>query len=321
MPPKAATATKLDFEDAAVIERLEDLCQTLLKVKKHKSEGTEKQLSAMCKSRVKAVPHNLRCILGSAAELVSVVGQSHKIDQSWVPKPEEIEELFAAAPDFDLEAEIMLPEDSIRWFLFDHETSAKESPAPSTPASFSFIRKSISKDAATPKETSAAKDCPKPKQKAKPTAPATEEYSPIHKPKEPAPPTFHLSTAGKKKPDAARPAKKAKTSTTEPEPKKGILKKISSVAEPRTRCQHSRARSAALSDAEHEEEDGDSESCPPARTIKVDKGKKCARAPSAPSSNALPFTLSSFSIINFHFSFHQLLPASPSIIAISFSLD
>ncbi|THU89244.1 hypothetical protein K435DRAFT_865506 [Dendrothele bispora CBS 962.96] len=313
MPPKTATATKLDFEDAAVIERIEDLRKTLLKVKKHESKGTEvsygtfrgyekhvallKQLSAMCKARAKAVPHNLRCILGSAAELASVVGQSRKIDQSWVPEPEEIEELFAAAPDFDLEAEITLPEDS------DGETSAKESPAPSRPDSFHFVRKSMSKDAAIPKETPASKDRPKPKQKAKPTAPAIEEYSPIRKPKEPAPPTFQKprgvkrqmeveisttpeSTAGKKKPEAARPAKKAKTSTTEPEPKKGILKKTTAAAEPRTRRQHSRAQSTAPSEVEHEEEDGDSESRPPARTIKKDKGKKRARAPSAPPSNA-----------------------------------
>ncbi|THU78259.1 hypothetical protein K435DRAFT_876827, partial [Dendrothele bispora CBS 962.96] len=184
MAPKTATATKLDFDDAAVIERLEDLRQTLLKVKKHESEGTEKQLSAMCKSRVKAVPHHLRCLLGSAAELASVVGKTRKIDQTWVPEPEEIEELFNADPDFDLEAEITLPEDS------DGETSAKESPAPSTPDSFHFVRKSMSKDAATPKETPAAKDYPKPKQKAKSTAPVIEEYSPIRKPKEPAPLTF-----------------------------------------------------------------------------------------------------------------------------------
>ncbi|THU77158.1 hypothetical protein K435DRAFT_812708, partial [Dendrothele bispora CBS 962.96] len=227
----------------------------------------------------------------------SVVGKTRKIDQTWVPEPEEIEELFNADPDFDLEAEITLPEDS------DGETSAKESPAPSTPDSFHFVRKSMSKDAATPKETPAAKDYPKPKQKAKSTAPVIEEYSPIRKPKEPAPLTFQKprgvkrqmeveilttpeSTAGKKKTDTARPAKKAKTSDTVNEPKKGILKKTSIATEPRTRRQHSRARSAAPSDAGHEEEDGDSESRPPAWTIKVDKGKKRARAPSAPPSNA-----------------------------------
>ncbi|THU86683.1 hypothetical protein K435DRAFT_804903 [Dendrothele bispora CBS 962.96] len=153
----------------------------------------------------------------------------------------------------------------------------------------------MSKDAATPKETPAAKDYPKPKQKAKSTAPVIEEYSPIRKPKEPAPLTFQKprgvkrqmeveisttpeSTAGKKKPEAARPAKKAKTSTTEPEPKKGILKKTSTVAEPRTRRQHSRARSAAPSEAEQEEED-EEESRSAARTIKLKKGKNRARTP------------------------------------------
>ncbi|THU97814.1 hypothetical protein K435DRAFT_857267 [Dendrothele bispora CBS 962.96] len=323
MPPKTATATKLDFDDAAVIERLEDLRKTLLKVKEHESGGTEvsyvtfrafekhmallpldsspKQLSAMCKSRVKAVPHNLRCLLGSAAELASVVGKTRKIDQSWVPEPEEIEELFNADPDFDLEAEITLPNES------DGETSARESPAPSTPDSFHFIRRSAAKAMASSKEASPdEKDRPKPKKKPKPTSSTIEEYSPIRQTSKQAPPTFQKprgvkrqmeveilttpeSTSGNnknKKSDTARPAKRAKTSTTATEPKKGILKKTSTVTEPRTRRQHSRARSAAPSNAEHEGEDGDSESRPSARAIKVDKGKKRARAPSAPPSNA-----------------------------------
>ncbi|THU87936.1 hypothetical protein K435DRAFT_803910 [Dendrothele bispora CBS 962.96] len=304
MAPK--TTTKIDFEDSAVIDRLEELRKILVKVKEHESGGTEvsyvtfrgfeknlallKQIPAMCKARAKAVPHNIRCLLGSAAELVSVVGKTRKIDQTWVPEPEKIEELFNADSNFDLETEITLPDDS------DGETSAKESPAPSMPDSFHFIRKSMSKDAATPKETPATKDRPKPKQKAKSTAPAIEEYSPIRKPKEPAPQTFQKprgvkhqmeveisttpeSTAGKKKPEAARPAKKAKTSTTEPEPKKGILKKTTAVAEPHTRHQHSRAQSTALSEVGQEEEDDDSESRSTARTIKLKKGKNRARTP------------------------------------------
>ncbi|THU87504.1 hypothetical protein K435DRAFT_804247 [Dendrothele bispora CBS 962.96] len=252
----------------------------------------------MCKARAKAVPHNIRCLLGAAAELVSVVGETRKIDQTWVPEPDEIEELLNADPNFDLEAEITLPDDS------DGETSAKESPAPSTPDSFHFIRRSTAKAMASPKEaTPVDKDRPQPKKKSKPSTSTIEEYSPVRQTSKQAPPTFQKprgvkrqmeveilttpeSTAGKKKTDTARPAKKAKTSDTVNEPKKGILKKSSTVTEPRTRRQHSRARSAALSDAGHEEEDGDSESRPPARTIKVDKGKKRARAPSALPSNA-----------------------------------
>ncbi|THU94965.1 hypothetical protein K435DRAFT_860042 [Dendrothele bispora CBS 962.96] len=314
MPPKTATATKLDFEDSAVINKIEELRKILVKVKDHESEGTEvsyvtfrgfeknvallKQISAMCRARAKAVPHHIRCLFGSAAELVSVVAATRKIDQTWVPEPEEIEELLNADPNFDLEAEITLPEES------DGETSAKESPAPSTPDSFHFIRRSAAKAMASSKEASPdEKDRPQPKKKSKPSTSTIEEYSPVRQTSKQAPPTFQKprgvkrqmeveilttpeSTTGKKKTDTARPAKKAKTSDTVNEPKKGILKKSSTVTEPRTRRQHSRARSAALSDAGHEEEDGDSESRPPARTIKVDKGKKRARAPSAPPSNA-----------------------------------
>ncbi|THU77213.1 hypothetical protein K435DRAFT_878132 [Dendrothele bispora CBS 962.96] len=306
MPPKNATATKLDFENAAVINKIEELRQILVKVKVHESEGTEvsyvtfrgfeknlallKQISAMCKARAKAVPHNIRCLLGAAAELVSVVGETRKIDQTWVPEPEEIEELLNANPNFDLEAEITLPDDS------DGETSAKESPAPSTPDSFHFIRRSTAKAMASSKEASPdEKDRPKPKKKSKPATSNIEEYSPIRQTSKQAPPTFQKprgvkrqmeveilttpeSTAGKKKPEAARPAKKAKTSTTEPEPKKGILKKTSTVAEPRTRRQHSRARSTAPSEAGQEEEDED-ESRSTARTIKLKKGKNRARTP------------------------------------------
>ncbi|THU81939.1 hypothetical protein K435DRAFT_872815 [Dendrothele bispora CBS 962.96] len=314
MPPKTATATKLDFEDSAVINKIEELRKILVKVKDHESEGTEvsyvtfrgfeknvallKQISAMCRARAKAVPHHIRCLFGSAAELVSVVGQTRKIDQSWVPEPEEIEELLNADPNFDLEAEITLPEES------DGETSAKGSPAPSTPDSFHFIRRSAAKAMESSKEASPdEKDRPQPKRKSKPATSTIEEYSPVRQTSKQAPPTFQKprgvkrqmeveilttpeSTAGKKKTDAARPAKRAKTSDTVNEPKKGILKKTSTVAEPRTRRQHSRAQSTAPSEVEHEEEDGDSDSRPPARTGKKDKGKKRARAPSAPPSTA-----------------------------------
>ncbi|THU81662.1 hypothetical protein K435DRAFT_808889 [Dendrothele bispora CBS 962.96] len=196
--------------------------------------------------------------------------------------------------DFDLDNAITLPEDS------DNETSGAASPTPGTPDSFHFVRRPAAKAMASSKDASSAeKDCPKPKQKSRPTAPVAEDYSPVRQTSKQALPaaqkprgvkrqleveikTTPESTSGNnsnKKTDTARPAKKAKTSDTTTEPKKGILKKTNAAAEPRTRRQHSRAQSTAPSEAGHEEEDDNSESHPTARTIKLKKGKNRARTP------------------------------------------
>ncbi|THU76931.1 hypothetical protein K435DRAFT_878549 [Dendrothele bispora CBS 962.96] len=310
MAPKTATTTKINFKDSAVIDRLEELRKLLVKVKKDEAGGKVsfatfrgyekqvpflKQLFATVRPKDAAVPANIRCLVGLAAELADFVGRIRELDQPWLLSETLREALMEVDDDFDLDNEITLPEDS------DDETSGAASPTPGTPDSFHFIRPSTAKAMSSSKDASSAeKDRPKPKQKAKPTASAVEEYSPVRQTSKQALPatqkprgvkrqleveikTTPESTSGNnssknKKSDAARPAKKAKTSTTTTKPKKGILKKTSTVAEPRTRRQHSRARSAAPSDAEQEEED-EEESCTPARTIKINKGKNRARTP------------------------------------------
>ncbi|THU86856.1 hypothetical protein K435DRAFT_867845 [Dendrothele bispora CBS 962.96] len=295
MAPKTATATKINFKDSAVIDRLEELRKLLVKVKKDEAGGKVgfatfrgyekqvpflKQLCAAVKPKDAAVPGNIRCLVGLAAELADFVGKIRDLDQPWLPS-ETLREALMEADD-------------------DGETSGAASPTPGTPDSFHFIRRSTAKAMSSPKDASPAeKDRPKPKQKAKSTTSTVEEYSPVRQTSKQVPPAVQKprgvkrqlevaitmtpeSTSGNnknKKSDAARPAKKAKTSTTATEPKKGILKKTTALAEPRTRHQHSRAQSAAPSEVGHEEEDDDSDSRPPARTIKVKKGKNRARTP------------------------------------------
>ncbi|THU77051.1 hypothetical protein K435DRAFT_878345 [Dendrothele bispora CBS 962.96] len=309
MAPKSATATKIDFNDSAVIDKLEELRKVLVKVQKDETSakvsfialrGYEKQvpflkqLFATVKPKNAAIPANIRCLVGLAAELADFVGKTRDLDQPWLPSESTRQALMEVDDDFDLDNEITLPEDS------DDETSGAASPTPGTPDSFHFIRRSTAKAMSSSKDASSAeKDRPKPKQKAKPTSSTVEEYSPVRQTSKQAPPavqkprgvkrqmeveitTTPESTSGKKsnkKTDTARPAKKAKTSNTTTEPKKGILKNTAVVAEPRTRRQHERAQSTAPSEADHEREDRDSESRPPARTIKVNKGKNRARTP------------------------------------------
>ncbi|THU77413.1 hypothetical protein K435DRAFT_812479 [Dendrothele bispora CBS 962.96] len=309
MAPKTATATKIDFNDAAVIDKLEELRKALVKVKAHETAGEKvsyatfrgyeksvpllKQLFATVRPKDAAIPANIRCLVGLAAELADFVGRIRELDQPWLPSETLREALMEVDDDFDLDNEITLPEDS------DDETSGAASPIPGTPDSFHFIRRTTTKAMSSPKDASSdEKDRPKPKQKAKPTSSTVEEYSPVRQTSKQAPPAVQKprgvkrqleveiattleSTSGNnknKKTEAARSAKKAKTSTTNAEPKKGILKKTAAAVEPRTRRQHSRAQSAAPSEAAADDDDGDSESRPPARTIKLNKGKNRARA-------------------------------------------
>ncbi|THU87961.1 hypothetical protein K435DRAFT_866759 [Dendrothele bispora CBS 962.96] len=327
MAPKTATATKINFKDSAVIDRLEELRKLLVKVKKDEAGGKVgfatfrgyekqvpflKQLFAAVKPKDAAVPGNIRCLVGLAAELADFVGKIRELDQPWLPSETLREALMEADDDFDLDNAITLPEDSVHPFSFfclrlalskhhlkDNETSGAASPIPGTPDSFHFIRRSTTKAMSSPKDASPdEKDRPKPKQKPRPTTSTAEEYSPVRQTSKQAPPavqkprgvkrqleveisTTPESTSGNnknKKTEAARSAKKAKTSTTNAEPKKGILKKTAATVEPHTRRQHSRAQSAAPSEAAADDDDGDSESRPPARTIKLNKGKNRARA-------------------------------------------
>ncbi|THU92081.1 hypothetical protein K435DRAFT_862809 [Dendrothele bispora CBS 962.96] len=165
MAPKSATATKIDFNDSAVIDKLEELRKVLVKVQKDQTSakvsfialrGYEKQvpflkqLFATVKPKNAAIPANICCLVGLAAELADFVGKTRDLDQPWLPSESTRQALMEVDNDFDLDNAITLPEDS------DDETSGAASPTPGTPDSFHFVRRPAAEAMASSKDTSSS---------------------------------------------------------------------------------------------------------------------------------------------------------------------